>query len=144
MARVLIVDDNTELCEAMTGHLIRDGHFIFPASSIGEAIAILETTPVDVIVSEIVLPDRTGLELIEWIDSRKLPIETILTTEKVSMHSVRAATWAGAYDYLVKPIPPEILSRIVASAAKVRDLRKAKPERRKERSDSCVAEVSFS
>ncbi len=141
MARVLIVDDNTELREAMARRLLRDGYFIFSASSIGEAIEFLETTPVDVIISEIVLPDRTGLELIEWIDSHKLQIETILTTEKVSMHSVRAATWAGAYDYLVKPIPPEILSRIVASAAKVRDLCKAKQE---QRSDSIIAEVPLS
>ncbi len=128
MARVLIIDDDIDQRRTMTRHLKRDGHEMTTASSVHEGSALLTTMPFDVVISAIDLPDCSGIELLESITARKLDVETILITETVSMHSVRAATWAGAYDYLVKPIPSEVLSKVVASAAKVGALRQSRPE----------------
>ncbi len=139
MARVLIVDDDIHQRKSMTRHLKSDGHEMAVASNVEEASALLATNPIDIVISSIELPDCSGIELLESIDARGLDIETILITETVSMHSVRAATWAGAYDYLVKPIPAEILSKVVASAAKVGTLRQSKPGTLRAAADSALS-----
>jgi len=129
MPQVLIVDDNSKLRSSISRFLEREGHSVQSATSVDEALLLLGHHPFDVIVTEIEMPGRTGIELVEAISTRGLEIETILITAQASVESVRAATWAGAYDYLVKPIPGATLAKVVASAAKVKALRRRGPAR---------------
>jgi DNA-binding NtrC family response regulator len=122
MARILIIDGEKKLQNSLSRMLKEEGYEAHAVFTAEEAIILFETHSIDVVVAQIDLPGRSGIELVEHISDRGLDIKTILLTDKPSMESVRAATWAGAFDYLVRPVPHKTLSRVVNCATKVKSL----------------------
>ena len=125
MARILIIDGEQKLQNSLARMLKEEGYEAHSVFTAEEAITLFETHAIDVVVAQIDLPGRSGIELVQHIADRGLEIETILLTDAPSMESVRAATWAGAFDYLVRPVPHNTLSRVINCAAKVIRSKKA-------------------
>ena len=122
MTRILIIDGEQKLQNSLARMLNEEGYEAHAVFTAEEAINFFETHSIDVVVAQIDLPGRSGIELVEHISARGLDIQTILLTDKPSMESVRAATWAGAFDYLIRPVPHKTLSRVVNCASKVKSL----------------------
>jgi DNA-binding NtrC family response regulator len=143
MAQILIIDGEQKLQNSLARMLEKEGYEAYTVFTAEEAITLFETHSIDVIVAQIDLPGRSGIELVEHISDRGLDIRTILLTDKPSMESVRAATWAGAFDYLVRPVAHKTLSRVVNCASKVKSLRPNKARTAPARSAPQVADPAL-
>ena len=124
-ARILIVDDDRRflyvLAEALTPRI--DGVLVETRSSPVEALASIETTDYDVVVSDLLMAGLTGLELLERVKARR-PSSLVVLITGASDHdlSVRALR-GGAYDFIQKPVDPDYLAACILRAIETRRLR---------------------
>lgn len=104
MNRVLIVEDNASLCSMLEEEL-SVWYDVHKASNGAEALSILESTPVDIIVSDVMMPVMDGLELCKTIKSKSEynHIPFIMLTAKVSIQAKAEGLESGADAYVEKP-----------------------------------------
>jgi len=123
-AAILIVDDETSVREALKQWFKKDG---FRAESAGDAVAALKMmaeTMFDVILLDIKMPNIDGMELQRRIMELDSNAVTIMITAYASVETAVEALKRGAFDYVMKPIDPDDLSRIVRKAVEHRKLKK--------------------
>ena len=122
-ARVLIVDDDLALLEALpeTLRLRMDGIAIDTASSAADALARIEATEYDAIVTDIKMPGMDGLALLSEIKSRSPKTPTLLITGHGEHDLAVQALRGGAYDFVAKPIDRDYF---VASLERAIDMRR--------------------
>ncbi len=114
---VLLVDDEPKLLQSLKAALYQEPFEILTAESAKEALEMLKTQPVDVVVSDEQMPQMSGSELLSRV--RKLYPKTvrIMLTGKTSVASVMNAIYDGCvYRYLKKPIKPTQLVETINSA----------------------------
>lgn len=115
-SQLLIVEDETTLCESLARVLRREGYFVDTARSAEEALEILEKQNYDLMITDIILPEMSGMELLRRT-RRQLPdLVTIIMTAYASTETAVEALRAGAYDYIMKPIIHEEIRKIVQNA----------------------------
>jgi DNA-binding NtrC family response regulator len=122
MAHILVVDDERNTCDALEMILRRDGHSVLTAASGNEAVALLEEHEVDLILSDMKMPQMDGLELLRHIKSRYPGLVVVMMS---GHHDVTAAVEAmkeGAFDYLVKPFNRDDVLRALQKALTLRAL----------------------
>jgi two-component system response regulator HydG len=123
--RVLIVDDNESHAEALSDGLEQDGHSCTLAHSGREGIARLSERLYDVVLTDLVMPDVSGLEVLKRARTEQPDAVVILITGRGSERDAVAAFRDGATDYLTKPVDiAELrarLSRAVENARLRRD-----------------------
>lgn len=112
MAKILIVDDQTSVIMTLESILADAGHLVVSATNSTDAIDRLQSKDVDLIITDAVMPgSKSGFELIRTIRASahfsKIPI--IMLTGKREKEDVERGVEAGANDYIIKPIDPEIL-----------------------------------
>ncbi|MHC4601001.1 MAG: sigma-54-dependent transcriptional regulator [Planctomycetota bacterium] len=122
MAKVLIIDDEQAICWALRRILEKDGHEVAAEGTAGKGLARAEEDPPDVILLDVRLPDRDGLEALEAIRTGDLAGEVIVITAHGTMETAVEAIHRGAFDYLVKPLDGEATRLAVQRAARVRAL----------------------
>lgn len=123
VARVLVVDDEKSIRITLREFLKKDKHSVVIAEDAKEAEVLLKKENFDVLVTDIVLPMVTGLELIQ-ISKRVSPdTQIILITGEPNVDTAIKAVKFGVFDYLVKPITREKIQRNVANATKVKFLK---------------------
>ena len=118
-ATILVVDDSATTRSLVASYLTdTEGVEIIEAASGFEALRVLPARRVDLIVTDINMPDINGLELISFVRAspnyRKIPV-IIITTEN-SAEDRKRGLELGASDYLVKPFGAAQLRRAVAAA----------------------------
>lgn len=111
MARILIVDDKTSL-RVLLARVLK-AHTILQADCVAAALAAPE---VDVVVSDVRLPDGLGFQVLETIKRRSPQTEVIMMTAFAQIEAAVRAVKAGAYDYLQKPFEPDRLTHLVERA----------------------------
>jgi signal transduction histidine kinase/DNA-binding response OmpR family regulator len=112
-AHVLVVEDNADLRRYLTRLLISDGWSVTAAADVSSALRV-ERLP-DIILSDVMLPGRSGLDLVRLIRSQELwaPIPVVLLTARTGAGEAAEGLSAGADDYVRKPFEPvELLSRL--------------------------------
>jgi len=114
MKRILIVDDEETLCLLYKEELSREGYEVATAGNADEALALLKAEAFDLIVTDIRMPGRDGVELITDIMALRKDIPIIINTAYQS-YKQDFMTWA-ADAYVVKS------SSLVELKAKIRDL----------------------
>jgi DNA-binding NtrC family response regulator len=115
MPVALIVDDETKALSAMTELVEREGFMALAAASLGEARERLGQTRPDVVLVDLMLPDGSGLELMQHdFEPAKRP-EIILITGFASVDSAVAALRLGVLDYLTKPVDIRRLKTVLAN-----------------------------
>lgn len=122
MARVLVVDDEAGIRETLSGFLAAGGHDVRTAASVDEALAVVSHHELDVIVSDIVMPGRDGLELVGLVRELAPEVKVILLTGLPSYESAAEAVRQGAFEYITKPTTRAALVRSVEAAANVKAL----------------------
>ncbi|MFI1620865.1 response regulator [Streptomyces lydicus] len=105
MIDVLVVDDDAQVARINAAYVakVRDFRVSCVAHSAGEALAALDTHPVDLILLDHYLPDGTGLQLVADLRRRGLLTDVIMVTAARDVATVQAAMRHGALQYLVKP-----------------------------------------
>lgn len=109
MSRILIVEDDVVLARALKNWLERERLQVTCAITAANARRIIAEEEVDMILSDLRLPDGDGIELLEWMKKNKFRIPLIIMTQHAEVSSAIRAMKAGAEDYLPKPIHPETL-----------------------------------
>jgi DNA-binding NtrC family response regulator len=107
---ILVVDDDVNYRNILTDYLNNEGYDVKSAPSAEEAIGILEKGYFNIIISDLKLPGKSGIELLKIIKSKTDEVEVIVLTAYGSIDTVVTALKIGAYDYLVKPLSLEELS----------------------------------
>lgn len=107
---ILVVDDDSNYRSILTDYLINKGYDAKSVSSAEEAIIRLEKDYFNIIITDLKLPGKSGIELLKIIKSRTNEIEVIMLTAYGSVDTAVTALKIGACDYLIKPLSLEELS----------------------------------
>ncbi len=102
MARLLVVDDEKSLCQLLEIAFRKDGHVVETVSSGKAALTKLATQVYDLIISDIRMPDLTGIELLEQAQASRNPTGFILITAVPTVTTAIQALNLGAYRYVIK------------------------------------------
>jgi DNA-binding NtrC family response regulator len=111
--RILIVDDNKELREILEEYLRDEGGLVDGASNGKDALAKNSHAPYDLIITDLNMPEVTGMEMIRKIKEENDVTEFIIITGYASLDSAVEAVKMGAFDYIVKPFRMEELKVVV-------------------------------
>lgn len=104
---VLVVDDNQDVRDLVVHFLSSDGFHVFSASNGDEALAILKSNPINLVLLDVMMPGKSGLEVLAEIraGSNKSihDIPVMMITAKSSTDDIDIALATGATSYVVKP-----------------------------------------
>ena len=115
-AKILIVDDEEFVLDFLKDALEEKNYFIDVASACDEAVEKMKTTPYDLILSDINLPEMSGNDLLDLCKDEFKDTEVMLITGDPDLEGAVKAVKQGAFDYLSKPITPERLYERVDAA----------------------------
>lgn len=141
--RALIVDDEKHVREGikMLGAWEQSGiKEIYEAGNGEEAISLIQKYRPEIIFSDMKMPKMDGVLLLEWIRENQSSSKTVVVTGYDDYHYMRKAIHFGSYDYLLKPIDPEMLNHTLENA--VNEWKKEEADRkRKDSSYQLVNEM---
>jgi two-component system response regulator AtoC len=121
--RILIVDDQPAVRESLAHQLKRTGHEVRSARDTEEALEALTDWPSDIVLTDIRMPGRDGLELLRLLQARAPDTDVIVMTAHEDMRTAVTAMKEGAWDYLVKPLDLDELELLLERCLKDRRLR---------------------
>src|SRR3954469_15809404 len=113
---LLVVDDEPDLRTLYELTLLREGYDIETAGSVEEAWLHLKDRTYSAVITDMRLPDGTGLELLRRLEENGRREKAIVITAYGSAENAVEALKAGAYDYLTKPVDLKQFRGVVASA----------------------------
>ncbi len=113
---LLVIDDEPDLCTLYELTLLREGYEVETAGSVEEALARLGDRGYSAVISDMRLPDGTGLDVLQWLEQAGRSEKTLVITAYGSAENAVEALKAGAYDYLTKPVDLRQFRSVVASA----------------------------
>jgi two-component system response regulator AtoC len=120
--KVLVVDDEANLRKVLSATLRREGYDVAVAADGEQALQLFDQGGVDVVVSDLVMPRLGGFELMKHVLERAPEVPVILITAHGTVDSAVTAIKAGAFDYVTKPFEQDELRRVIATAARTREL----------------------
>jgi DNA-binding NtrC family response regulator len=120
---ILVVDDESEIREGLELLLRGEGYGVSSAETGALGLGKLEERPFDLMLLDVSLPDRNGLELLKEVRRRDPDLPVVLITAYGSIDMARAAFKGGALDYITKPWSNDELLAQVAQAVESRRLR---------------------
>ncbi|MBK6687740.1 MAG: response regulator [Deltaproteobacteria bacterium] len=116
MTRVLIVDDDPRMSSALAGELVRQGYDTQTADSVDAALELLLNAPVDVLVTDLRMSGRDGLDLIRMARATSPKTRAVLMSAYATAKDYKVAIELGAVDVLTKPFTPEDLEEAIRKA----------------------------
>jgi DNA-binding NtrC family response regulator len=115
-ARILVVDDAADTLEIVDRNLSSRGYRVVTAGDVTRAIELLESLPIDLVITDFRMPKVSGLDLVRYIRENRNDIEVIMMTGYPSVGGAVEAIKTGADDYLPKPFTNDELFAAVQSA----------------------------
>lgn len=113
-ARILVVDDEVHVCNSIAKVLEISDYIVDTVLSGEEALKKQGANEYDVIITDLMMPGISGMELLKALKENNPEVHVIMITGYPSTKSTVAAIKSGATDYLPKPFTPEELRRAVA------------------------------
>lgn len=129
--QVMIVEDDPMVMRLNLDYLSRFDGVTLAAqcSDVPSALAVLETQPVDLLLLDVYLRERSGLEILRWLRRLGRDVDVILITAASEVETVHAARQLGVRDFLVKPFEFERLRDAVQACLDARRSLARLPER---------------
>jgi two-component system response regulator HydG len=121
--RVLIVDDEQNMCELVDAALSKRGYATAWRTNPDEALTLLGSEDFDVVLTDLEMRSMNGLELCERIVSSRPDVPVVVVTAFGSMETAVGAIRAGAYDFVTKPVEMDALALVVERAVQHRTLK---------------------
>ena len=125
MSRILIIDDDRQVCETLESLVFRLGHECFAAHNLKDGLAHLNRTDIDLVFLDVRLPDGNGLEALGQIRNQAAPPDVIVLTGQGDPEGAELAIQGGVWDYLVKPSPIKQIKETLSRALAYRQEKKA-------------------
>ena len=119
---IMIVDDD-KLTRETLSRALSDTYTTFAVGSGVEALELLQSEPISVVLADLVMPGMGGMELLEAINTLEHRPMVILITGQGTVDSAVEAMKKGAYDYLPKPISIDRLEVLIIKAVEAMKLR---------------------
>lgn len=129
---LLLVDDNRNNLLSLQAGFIKSSYEVIIAHGGDEALAVLDERDVDVIVTDLRMPDVDGLKILEIAQSKLSPPQVLILTAFGTVESAVEALQQGAFTYLTKPVNLNELRAQVGKAMEVVALRKENQELRRQ------------
>jgi two-component system response regulator PilR (NtrC family) len=123
VSRILVVDDEESMRELLEIALGKDGYRITVAASGGQATELIDKGSFDLVISDIKMPDMSGVEVLRYVKQTDPAIPVIMVTAYASAETAVEALRLGAYDYLTKPFKIDELKANVRNALEKRRLK---------------------
>lgn len=114
--KILLVDDEEGLIFAFKKVLTLQGYKVETAYNYDEALKMLDYSSFQLIFTDILLGDRTGIDLLEEVQKRKISCPVIVMTGYPDVDTASEAVRLGAHDYVTKPLRMESLILIAKNA----------------------------
>ena len=121
MSQILVVDDEPDILELLSITIKRMDLTCITAETIGQAKSILETENVQLVLTDMRLPDGSGLDFVSTISQEFSQTPVVMITAYGSMDVAIQAMKAGAFDFLSKPVDLEKLRSIIKNALRMDD-----------------------
>lgn len=119
MPHILIVEDDIAFGTMLQTWLRKKGFEVDKATSVGAAVKLLVDTSVDLVLSDLRLPDHDGLRLLKWMREHNNNAPFIVMTNYAEVQNAVLAMKSGAADYIAKPVQPDILLQKIKDALSV-------------------------
>jgi two-component system response regulator HydG len=130
---LLVVDDTPNTLELLQRKLTSQGYQVYTAPDVAQAIKILESTPVDLVITDLKMPKVSGLDLVRHIRENLKDTEVMMITGYATIEGAVKAIKIGAEEYLAKPFTDEELfsavRRVLAKLHSRRAARNRTPSR---------------
>jgi two-component system nitrogen regulation response regulator NtrX len=125
MNHILVVDDEAEIRASLEEILSEEGYGVASAATAAEAMVLLQDTPYDVVLLDIWLPDRDGLDVLADMHQLALEMrpEVVIISGHGTIEAAVRATKLGAYDFLEKPLSLDRTLIVLKNAISARQLR---------------------
>ncbi|MBL8351363.1 MAG: sigma-54-dependent Fis family transcriptional regulator [Burkholderiaceae bacterium] len=120
---VLVVDDEPAIRQVLSAAISKAGYAVDTAASAAEALAKLDKTSIDVVLSDVFMPVTDGIELLKLARARGHSSTFIMVTAFASVDSAIDAIKAGAWDYITKPVRSEEIVHRLEQIDALRGLR---------------------
>ncbi len=134
LASILVVDDAPDTLEVIRRNLEANKYRIFTAAKVDEALAVLDSASVELVITDLKMPGTSGMDLIRHVRENIKDTEIIMITGYASVEGAVQALKLGAEEYLPKPFTDEELLGAVNRALEKRNLRtkiRKEPESKK-------------
>ena len=122
MGTVLVVDDEANILKVFAARLKQHGHRVLTSLTAEDALRRLAKEEVDILLSDYMLPGRTGMDLLHFVKDSRPTLPIIMMTAYGSIEMAVEAMKQGAYDYLTKPVDYDEMCLLINRALKERDL----------------------
>ncbi|MEM0519603.1 MULTISPECIES: sigma-54-dependent transcriptional regulator [Aequorivita] len=126
---ILIVDDDINILELIQRHLQSLDYHTYKAVSVKEAVAILRDTEIDLLITDLKMPEVDGFQLIQFASEHYPNMPKLVVTGYPSVQDALSAIKSGAVDYLVKPFTKEELKNSVLKSLSTRSQKKISTEK---------------
>jgi putative two-component system response regulator len=108
-AKVLIVDDEARVREIISRKLTNEGYHCLTAPNGNNALKVLKADQVDLVLLDIMMPGKSGIEVLREIRAKYQDTAVIMVTAVADVQTAIGLMKAGAYDYIIKPIELNVL-----------------------------------
>ncbi len=122
MSRILVVDDETSMRQLLEITLRKDGHRVVMAESGKSAVEAFSKAPYDLVISDIKMPDMSGVEVLRAVKQSSPETPVIMITAYSSAETAVEALRLGAYDYIAKPFKIDELKVTIKNALEKQQL----------------------
>lgn len=122
MSKILVVDDEKSMRITLSEFLKKDGFEADSAEDAQNALMMIKDNEYDVVVTDIIMPRMSGIELMGKIREISQDVQIIIMTGEPTVDTAVKAVQGGANDYLSKPINKDALLKTVRNAARIKQL----------------------
>ncbi len=117
-SKILVIDDEKVIRFAFKTHLTEEGYEVLTAEDFTSALEVISKTDLDLVLADIVLGGRTGIDILREVKDRGMHCPVIMITGEPNIETAAEAVRLGAFDYIPKPVRMKTLLRIVNHALK--------------------------
>lgn len=121
MKKVLVIDDDTFMCDLLVNHLKQSGFDAKGTYTGNNGIKLVEKNSFDIVLCDYRLPNTDGYQILQQIKSKKPLIPVIIMTAYAEVRMAVKLIKSGAFDYVTKPVQPEEILRLINKALETKD-----------------------
>ena len=122
--RILVVDDQQDICDVLRIHLSREGYEVTTCTDPTKVMELLRASDYHLVILDIAMPDMSGIQVLEQIRKEDSDIAVIMATGQASVDNAIASLRLSVSDFVEKPFTPETILRAVSSALAKKGLSK--------------------
>lgn len=119
-ATMLVADDQPNIRRMLEAMFAKEGYTVLTAENGKRALDLASAHTIDILVSDLIMPDMTGVEVLQKVKQLHPDCSAIIVTAYGTIKSAVEATHCGAYDYLQKPFDMDEMKRVVKKALEQR------------------------